>query len=96
MVFCNFTHNNLQHKQMKYILIFVLVLTLGMLVSGFYLKNAGDTNGEIVIGLGVLMVAFVLMPLFIYHRYKNKKISDFTFDKFRKDLEERSKSEQNL
>ncbi|MBE0423189.1 MAG: hypothetical protein IBX66_04545 [Lutibacter sp.] len=79
---------------MKYVIIFVLVLTLGMLITGFYLKNAGDSNGEIVIGLGVLMVAFVLMPLFIYHRYKNKNLSDFTFDKFRKDLEERSKSEK--
>ncbi|MDF1517352.1 MAG: hypothetical protein RQ864_07825 [Lutibacter sp.] len=79
---------------MKYVIIFVLILTLGMLVTGFYLKNAGDTNGEIMIGLGVLMVAFVLMPLFIYHRYKNKNLSDFTFDKFRKDLEERSKSEK--
>jgi len=81
---------------MKYVIIFVLVLTLGMLATGFYLKNAGDANGDIIIGLGVLMVAFVLMPLFIYHRYKNKKISDFTFEKFKKDLEERSKSEKKL
>lgn len=81
---------------MKYVIIFVLVLTLGMLVTGFYQKNAGDANGDIVIGLGVLMVAFVLMPLFIYHRYKNKNLSDFTFEKFKKDLEERSKSEPNL
>jgi hypothetical protein len=81
---------------MKYVIIFVLVITLGMLVTGFYQKNAGDANGDIVIGLGVLMVAFVLMPLFIYHRYKNKNLSDFTFDKFRKDLEERSKSDQKL
>jgi hypothetical protein len=81
---------------MKYVIIFVLVLTLGMLVTGFYLKNSGDANGEIVIGLGVLIVAFILMPLFIYHRYKNKKMSDFTFEKFKNDLEERSKSEKNL
>lgn len=81
---------------MKYVIIFVLVLTLGMLVTGFYQKNAGDANGDIVIGLGVLSTAFVLMPLFIYHRYKNKNLSDFTFEKFKKDLEERSKSEPNL
>lgn len=81
---------------MKYVIIFVLVLTLGMLATGFYQKNNGDTSGDIVIGLGVLMVAFVLMPLFIYHRYKNKNLSDFTFEKFKKDLEERSKSEPNL
>ena len=81
---------------MKYVIILVLILTLGMLVTGFYLKNSGEASGEIVIGLGVLMVAFVLMPLFIYHRYKNKNMADFTFDKFRKDLEERSKSDKNL
>lgn len=81
---------------MKYVIIFILILTLGMLGTGFYLKNSGDANGEIVIGLGVLLVAFILMPLFIYHRYKNKNMADFTFDKFRKDLEERSKSDKNL
>lgn len=81
---------------MKFVIIFILILSLGMLCSGFYLKNSGNANGEIVIGLGVLMVAFVLMPLFIYHRYKNKNLSDFTFEKFKKDLEERSKSEPNL
>lgn len=81
---------------MKYVIIFVLMLSLGFLGTGFYLKNAGDANGEIVIGLGVLLVAFILMPLFIYHRYKNKNMADFTFDKFRKDLEERSKSDKNL
>ena len=79
---------------MKFVIIFVLILSAGMLATGFYLKNAGDANGEIVIGIGVLIVAFILMPLFIYHRYKNKNISDFTFDKFRKDLEERSKSQK--
>ncbi len=81
---------------MKFVIIFVLILSLGMLGTGFYLKNSGDVNGEIMIGLGVLMVAFILMPLFIYHRYKNKNMADFTFDKFRKDLEERNKSDKNL
>ena len=81
---------------MKFLIIFILILTLGMLGTGFYLKNSADSNGEIVIGLGVLIVAFILMPLFIYHRYKNKKMSDFTFEKFKNDLEERSKSDKNL
>lgn len=81
---------------MKFVIIFVFILSLGMLATGFYLKNLGDANGEIVIGLGVLMVAFILMPLFIYHRYRNKKMADFTFEKFRKDLEERSKSDKNF
>jgi len=79
-----------------YLIIFTLILSLGMLGTGFYLKNAGNANGEIVIGIGVLIVAFVLMPLFIYHRFKDKNINDFTFDKFKKDLEERGKSENFL
>ncbi len=76
---------------MKFLLSTILFLVIGMLVYGFYIKSNGDTNGEIIIGISVLTLAFVLMPLFIYHRYKNKKMSDFTFEKFRKDLEERSK-----
>ncbi|MFK5959450.1 MAG: hypothetical protein QM495_11360 [Lutibacter sp.] len=79
---------------MKFVLITILVLAIGMLTYGFYIKSNGDLNGEIIVGLSVLIIAFVFMPLFIYHRYKNKKMSDFTFDKFRKNLEERSKSER--
>ena len=75
---------------MKYVLITILVSILGALSYGFYIKSTGDTNGEIIIGIGVLAVAFVFMPLFIFHRYKNKNKGDFTFEKFRKDLEERS------
>lgn len=76
---------------MKVVLITILIIVLGTITYGFYLKNTGDTNGEIIIGIGVLAIAFVFMPLFIYHRYKNKNIKDFTFDKYRKDLEEHIK-----
>lgn len=78
---------------MKYIIITLLIIILGALTYGFYLKNTGDNSGEIVIGIGVLAIAFIFMPLFIYHRYKNKNIKDFTFDKYRKDLEEHIKKE---
>lgn len=76
---------------MKIVLITILILVLGTISYGFYLKSVGDVNGEITIGIGVLAIAFVFMPLFIYHRYKNKNIKDFTFDKYRKDLEEHNK-----
>jgi len=78
---------------MKYVLITVLILVLGTITYGYYLKNSGDTNGEFIIGIGVFAIAFIFMPLFIYHRYKNKNIKDFTFDKYRKDLEEHNKKE---
>ncbi|MBI9040996.1 hypothetical protein [Lutibacter sp.] len=76
---------------MKFVLRFLLIVIIGTLTYGFYVKNNGDTNGEIIIGISVLAIAFIFMPIFIYHRYKNKNIKDFTFEKFRKDLEERSK-----
>lgn len=79
---------------MRYVLTTLLIIILGVLIYGYYVKNAGDSNGEIIIGIGVLAVAFVFMPLFIYHRYKNKNIKDFTFDKYRKDLEEHNKKHQ--
>jgi hypothetical protein len=73
---------------MKFVLITILIIVVGALTYGFYIKSTGDSTGEIIIGISVLAIAFVFMPLFIYHRYKNKNIKDFTFDKYRKDLEE--------
>jgi len=75
---------------MKFVLSTILVLVIGMLVYGFYIKSNGDVNGEIIIGIGVLLVAFVLMPLFIYHRYKNKDLSSFKMTNF---LEEVKKND---
>ena len=76
---------------MKFTLIAILILIIGALGYGFYTKNSGDPNSEIIIGISVLALAFIFMPLFIYYRYKNKNIKDFTFDKYRKDLEEHNK-----
>ena len=79
---------------MKFVLITILIIVVGALTYGFYIKNTGDSTGEIIIGISVLAIAFVFMPLFIYHRYKNKNIKDFTFDKYRKDLEEHNKNNE--
>ena len=76
---------------MKFVLSTILIFVLGMLTYGFYIKNSGDVQGEIIIGISVLIVAFVLMPLFIYHRYKNKNLSDFKFENYRKSIEDKSK-----
>lgn len=79
---------------MRFVLSLLLVLVLAVLGYGFYIKSNGDPNGEIVIGVGVLIVAFILMPLFIFQRYKNKNISDFRFDNYRKKLEDFNKEEE--
>jgi len=79
---------------MKYVLSTLIIVVIGALAYGFYVKNSGGANGEIIIGISVLAIAFVLMPIFIFHRYKNKNIKDFTFDKYRKDVEEHIKKEE--
>ena len=57
---------------MKKILI-GLIVTIACLISfGYFQKNNG-LNGDKWIGIGILLVAFVLMPLFLYSRFKNKE-----------------------
>ncbi|WP_338410502.1 hypothetical protein [uncultured Flavobacterium sp.] len=62
---------------MKHIIQLLLLTVIGFIVFGYYHKNIGDTEGDKWVGIGVLILAFVLMPVFIYHRYKNKKIKDY-------------------
>lgn len=76
---------------MKHILRVILIIVIAMLISGFYLKSTGDYTGEIIVGIGVLIIAFILMPLFIFHRYKNKDLKSFELKNW---LEEVKKHEE--
>ncbi|MFD1292811.1 hypothetical protein ACFQ5N_03090 [Lutibacter holmesii] len=80
---------------MKSILIFLLVIIIGTLTYGFYIKETANGEGEIIIGICVLAIAFIFMPLFIYYRYKDKNLKDFTFDKYQKDLAAHNKKEES-
>lgn len=52
---------------------------MAVLSRGYYVKETLDYNqGEKIIGMGVLFGAFIYLPLFLYHRWKDKKISDYT------------------
>ena len=46
---------------------------------GFYFKSGDELLGNKIIGASVSFMVFVFMPLFIYHRWKDKKLSDYTF-----------------
>ena len=60
----------------------ILFLALGLIVYGYYLNSAATGAGEKFIGIGVLVFAFILMPLFIYHRYKNKDLRKYSLKDF--------------
>ena len=47
------------------------------MAAGFYVKSFDEATGDIIIGLSILAGTFVLMPLFIYHRWKNRKVKDY-------------------
>ena len=73
---------------MKTVLKITLVIVIGFVVYGFYINTNESGQGEKFIGFGVLILAFVLIPLFVYHRYKNKDLSSFTLQNHRKKEEE--------
>ena len=58
-------------------LLFISILI--SLASGIYFKNSVDTIiGERIIGFTVLTGAFIYLPLFLYHRWKDKRLQDYT------------------
>ena len=61
---------------MKNILKILLFLSFSLILLGYILPQFTSINGIKLIGIGVLLFAFVIMPLFIYHRYKGR-IGDF-------------------
>lgn len=66
-------------KRLIQILFFLILAAIG---TGYYFKWQEDhLTGDRIIGLAVLASAFILMPLFIFHRSKGKKFKDYTFTK---------------
>lgn len=66
---------------MKLLVKLILVIVIAIISIGYYYKNTGNPKGTAIIGIGILTLAFVLMPLFIYSRYRSKKISSYKLKK---------------
>ncbi len=62
------------------IIVLFVVVVLGMSI-GFIIRSSDQGQGDIIIGLSILTGTFVLMPLFIYHRWKNRKVKDYMLTK---------------
>ena len=60
---------------MKKVLIALIIIIVGFISFGYIQKNNG-LNGDKWIGIAILLVTFVLMPLFLYSRFKNKETRD--------------------
>lgn len=61
-------------------LVFILIAA-GFAVGIYYNLYEDKIVGERIIGISVLASAFVLMPLFLAHRWKGKRLQDYTLTK---------------
>ncbi|WP_282016812.1 hypothetical protein [Salegentibacter mishustinae] len=58
------------------------ILILIAIGVGFYYRTFEDILlGDQIIGLAVLASAFILMPIFLYVRWKGKRLKDYTLTK---------------
>ena len=63
---------------MKIVLKVLGILILIAIAVGFYFRQENVILGDRIVGLAVLAGAFILMPLFLYHRWKGKRLKDYT------------------
>ncbi|MFD0932083.1 hypothetical protein ACFQ0R_05650 [Psychroflexus salinarum] len=61
-------------------LVFILIAA-GFVLGAYYKLYDNEIIGERIIGISVLASAFVLMPLFLAHRWKGKRLQDYTLTK---------------
>lgn len=66
---------------MKTAIPFFFILSILLVVMGFYFKNENFAQGEMLIGLGVVCGFLVTMPLFLYNRWKDKDIKEYMLTK---------------
>lgn len=62
---------------MKTTIKILFVIFLIWMVLGFYFLKIEHEKAEVVMGLGVLFLSFILMPIFIYYRYKDGKYKKY-------------------
>ena len=69
------------NKILKALFFFII---LGLITGSVISFKSTDPIGEKIIGLSVLIGAFIFLPLFLYNSYKDKNLNDYTFKKKKK------------
>jgi len=62
---------------MKYLLYIIFIAVASSCCYGFFIKSEDELLSNKFIGAAVAGLFLVWMPLFIYHRYKNKDIKKY-------------------
>lgn len=63
---------------MKYLIWFLFLVSLGSIIAGYVLEV---NYSEKLIGFGVVLLFFIVFPLFSYYRWKDKKVEDYMITK---------------
>ncbi|WP_196895550.1 hypothetical protein [Aureivirga marina] len=58
--------------------ILTLLFAIGLAV-GFAMQHYGIEKSDVVIGISMLGIAFILIPLFLYYRYQGKDLTKYSF-----------------
>jgi hypothetical protein len=66
---------------MKYFLRILLIIVIAGISTGFYVKSSDEKSGHLIIGTSIVVGFFILMPVFIYHRWKDKSVKDYMLTK---------------
>jgi hypothetical protein len=64
---------------MKTLLKLIFLGDIILFIWGFYSQTNLPKRGALIIGIAVVIMAFIVLPLFLYSRYKDKKLSEYLF-----------------
>ena len=62
---------------MKLLIKIMFIIFLVWMCVGIYLVNTEHAKAQVVMGLGILYMAFLFMPVFIYYRYRDGKYKKY-------------------
>ena len=62
---------------MKIFIYVLFTISLILIISWYIIE---DINSEKFIGGGTFLLFFLVIPLFLYYRWQNKKLKDFILD----------------
>ncbi len=63
---------------MKYIIWFFFLASFGSIITGYFID---EPYSEKLIGFGIVVLFFIVFPLFSYYRWKDKKVEDYMITK---------------
>ena len=59
----------------------LLIAVIAVIGYGFFIKPDDLATGQLFIGSGLVVGFFVLMPIFIYHRYNGRDLQRYMLNK---------------